>query len=201
MVVLIKVRKDSHNIAKLLLLLELPELPTSFSFYYPFIFSLWAQGKWAAEPTRLLSAHIWYAALQTLPVSSSGAALDMLAGRGDEPPPWCAKETGGPSCQEQSLLEATTQDTSCDPTWSHHSRGSTTLGEMFSFVPLAQWKTLFTAREKCRVQRSTTTLGTYPKYASRVLPVRAIWAPEAAKTSLCCINREINVLKCLLSQQ
>lgn len=173
MVVLIKVRKDSHNIAKLLLLLELPELPTSFSFYYPFIFSLWAQGKWAAEPTRLLSAHIWYAALQTLPVSSSGAALDMLAGRGDEPPPWCAKETGGPSCQEQSLLEATTQDTSCDPTWSHHSRGSTTLGEMFSFVPLAQWKTLFTAREKCRVQRSTTTFWHVPQICLKGPPCQS----------------------------
>lgn len=32
MVALIKVRKDSHNIGKLLLLLELPELPTSFSY-------------------------------------------------------------------------------------------------------------------------------------------------------------------------
>lgn len=44
MAALIKVRKDSHKIGELLLVLELPELPTSFS-YYPFIFSLWAQGK------------------------------------------------------------------------------------------------------------------------------------------------------------
>lgn len=29
----------------------------------------------------------------------------------------------------------------------------------------------------------------------------AVWASEAAKTSLCCINREIHILKCLLSQQ
>lgn len=45
MAALIKVRKDSHKIGELLLVLELPELPTSFSYYYPFIFSLWAQGK------------------------------------------------------------------------------------------------------------------------------------------------------------
>lgn len=189
MVTLIKVRKDSHNIGKLLLLVE---LPTSFSYYYPFIFSLWAQGKQATVPIRLLSAH-----QLTLSISTSNTALDILAGSGDEPLPWsrCAKGTGGPSCQEQS----------CHPgrlLWPHtippHQRQRHIWGRCFPLPSLAQWKTPFTAREECRVQRSSLTLGRDPKYASMVLPPRA---SEAAKTSLRCINREINVLKCLLSQQ
>lgn len=75
---LIKVRKDNLNTDKLFCwCLSCPSWPTSFLYYYSFIFSLWAQGNWAALPTRLSSAHTWSTAPLMIHISVS---LWTLAG-------------------------------------------------------------------------------------------------------------------------
>lgn len=129
MVTLIKVRKDSHNIGKLLLLVELPELPTSFSYYYPFIFSLWAQGKQATVPIRLLSAH-----QLTLSISTSNTAWTSWQAAVMSP----CLEAGVPRGREAPAAKSNpaTQDASCDPIRSHRTRGSATSGGDVFLCPL-----------------------------------------------------------------
>lgn len=73
-------------------------------------------------------------------------------------------------------------------------------GRCFPLPPLAQCKTPFTAREECRVQRSTSHLAGTPD-----MPQGSSLSDTSGLLRLlrhhCAAYKQINVLKCLLSQQ
>lgn len=101
-----------------------------------------------------IPAHTPYTAPLILPLN---VALWRLTGAtqgagrgGDEPPPQsrCAWGQGDPSCTAQPLLRATSQDTSRGLTCPCRSGGNTTPGRCFPLFPLAQCKSLPTARAR-----------------------------------------------------